>query len=147
MTSCVPARSVSDTFCAVNGPESTLYFSVALPVLMVSQPSVVLVVKSVWVNVSRPMALNVAASVNLSSPAYSIRISVGDNTSKRACPLVTVPGALSAACVTPPPTAKATPAMAAAAAHARIPLQRPMVQPSNCHNTLSTGGSDPTTRK
>ena len=43
----VTPLTASDTFWAVKGPEPTLYFSVALPVLMVSQPSTVLEVKSV----------------------------------------------------------------------------------------------------
>src|SRR5258708_907295 len=38
---------------------------------------------------SRPIALNVAASVKCASPAYSVRMSVGESTSKRASPEIT----------------------------------------------------------
>src|SRR6185312_4292594 len=66
-----PSRRLTDEFCAVKGPEPTLYRSVSRSVVIVSQPSVTLSVYEGGVKVSRPMALNVAASVNLPSPAYS----------------------------------------------------------------------------
>jgi hypothetical protein len=58
-------------------------------VLTVSQPSDVLVVYAVGANAVRPIALKVALSVNFPSPAYCVRIKVGDSTWKRASPEVT----------------------------------------------------------
>jgi hypothetical protein len=56
---------------------------------MVSQPPAVRVVKWVGAKSSRPIALNVPASTKCWSPAYSVRISVGESTSNRASPDVT----------------------------------------------------------
>src|SRR3569833_1001425 len=53
---------------------------------MVSQPSLTFWVKDTGEKPSRPIALNVAPSVNFWSPAYSIRTSVGERTSNRAAP-------------------------------------------------------------
>lgn len=47
---------------------------------MVSQPLDVLKVYGGGVNAVRPIALNVALSVNFPSCAYSVRIRVGDRT-------------------------------------------------------------------
>jgi hypothetical protein len=69
-----------------HGQAAALYRKVTRPVAIVSQPSVTRCVNGVGVNSSRPIALNVAASVNFPSPAYSIRISMGESTSKRASP-------------------------------------------------------------
>src|SRR5437868_4968972 len=57
---------------------------------MVSTPLDVVVVNGGGVNDPRPTALKVAASVKWPSPAYSVRISVGDRTWNRAFPAVTV---------------------------------------------------------
>ncbi len=60
---------------------------------MVSQPLTVFAVNRAGANPSRPIALNVAASTKCASPAYSVRMSVGDSTSKRASPDVTADAA------------------------------------------------------
>lgn len=89
VTSCWPARSRTCRLSAPNGPEPTLYRSVSAWVWIVSQPSVVCLVKLVGAKPSRPIALNVGASMKCASPAYSVRMSVGESTSKRASPEVT----------------------------------------------------------
>ncbi len=81
----------------MNGPEPTWYSRVSARVPMVSQPPAVRTVNGVAPNESRPIALKVAASRKCASPAYSVRMSVGDSTSNRACPDTTArPAALRA---------------------------------------------------
>ncbi|MGV9352237.1 hypothetical protein [Streptomyces misionensis] len=58
-------------------------------VRIVSSPWRVDDVNGVLPNVSRPMALKVAASTNFASPAYSVRMSVDERTSNRASPETT----------------------------------------------------------
>src|SRR4051812_46448238 len=53
---------------------------------MVSQPLDVVALYAAGSNPSRPIALNVGSSVNFRSPAYSVRIRVGERISKRAFP-------------------------------------------------------------
>ena len=89
VTACLPARSVMIRLPAVNGPEPTLYRSCSWPVSMVSQPFAVFCVKCVGAKPSRPMALNVGSSSKAPLPAYSVRMRVGERTSKRALPETT----------------------------------------------------------
>jgi hypothetical protein len=70
---------------------------------MVSQPPDVLVVYEAGGNAVRPIALNVAPSWNAASPAYSVRIRVGDSTWKRALPDVTAVGLGPPLAARPPP--------------------------------------------
>lgn len=130
VTGVVPAFWSTVRFCAVKAPESTLYRRVTLLVVRVSQPSEVLEVYGVLVKESRPMALKVGLSVNCPSPAYSVRISVGDSTSNRASPDVTVgmrgwavPCA-DAACPVPVSTVAAAAAAATTAIRRRTQIAR-----------------------
>jgi hypothetical protein len=121
-----PARSATVRFRSVNAPDPTWYRRVSAEVRMVSQPPTVLAVNGVRANPSRPTALKVAASTNALSPAYSVRMSVGERTSKRAWPEITAeraapPGAAAAA---PPGTAAATRVVAVSAQAVRIATPR-----------------------
>ncbi len=90
VTGVPPAVSRTERFCASNCPEPILYRRAMALVLTVSQPPEVLAVYAAGVNPSRPIALNVASSVNFPSPAYSVRIRVGERIWKRASPAETV---------------------------------------------------------
>lgn len=85
-----PAFNSTDRFSELKGPEPTLYLRVIALVLRVSHPSEVREVYGVRAKPSRPIALKVAASRKEPSPAYSVRIRVGDSTWKRASPDLTV---------------------------------------------------------
>lgn len=68
--------------------------------------------------------------MNRSSPAYSIRISVGDSTSKRACPLTTARGAASSAADVPAPEIAAVAARTNPAHTRLMPAWDPIPAPS-----------------